>query len=137
VRRVVATALVACALVACAGEPSDGPKPEGCGFPTPGRDLDEGLIPEPFLMEGAEIFRMQTRQGRRVVGLEVPHDVDEAFDHYRRAAKQVGYDVLQLDNEGFEAEIYLKAGKGLAAITIRSSACEGTVAVYLNLPDDG
>jgi hypothetical protein len=140
VRKVLAVATALFLLASCGG----GENPSGdvdlqkdCGFPTPRGDLDASLVPAALLMDGAVIFRMQTRQGRRVVGLSVPHGVQEAFDYYRKAAKEVGYDVLQMDNEGFEAEIYLKAGRELAAFTIRSSVCEGAVAVYLNLPLDG
>lgn len=139
-RRVAALVVAVVLCTSCASDQpsSAGKDPQAdCGFPTPGAAARTAEVPAPLLMDGAEVFRAQTRQGRQVIGLVVPHDVEEAFDFYRRAAKEVGYDVLQLDNEGFEAEIYLKAGRELAAFTIRSSACEGVVAVYLNLPVDG
>ena len=133
--------LVAAVLVAgCGAEGSsgNGDVPKDCGLPTPDRNVEPDAVPDDvFLMERAVIFRTQTRDGRSVVGLSVPHGVNEAFDYYRRAAKQAGYDVLQMDNEGFEAEIYLKAKRDLAAVTIRSSVCEEAVVVYLNFPVDG
>jgi hypothetical protein len=127
-------------LAGCGGESRTG-EPDlqkDCGLPTPDRNLDPNAIPnEALRMEGATIFRTQTRSGRSVVGLNVPHGVNDAFTYYRRAAKEAGYDVLQMDNEGFEAEIYLKAGRDLASVTIRSSVCEGAVVVYLNFPVGG
>ena len=139
-RRVAAFFAAVILLSSCGGDdPGTVPKDPvaDCGFPEPGAAARAAEVPEPLVMEGAEVFRAQTRQGRQVIGLVVPHSVQEAFDFYRRAAKEVGYDVLQLDNEGFEAELFLKAGRELAQFTIRSSACEGVVAVYLNLPVDG
>jgi hypothetical protein len=140
--RIAAVALVAACLMAACGDGGGSAAGEvdfqkDCGFPAPKGEIDESRVPDALLMPGSEIFKMQTRQGRDVVGMVVPHDVEAAFQFYRKAAKDVGYEVLQLDNEGFEAEIYLKAGKELAAFTIRSSVCEGVVAVYLNLPVDG
>jgi len=137
----LAALVVALGLLAgCGGESQTGERDlqKDCGLPTPHRNVDPSAVPDDaLLMEGATIFRTQTRDGRSVIGLNVPHGVDEAFAYYRRVAKEVGYDVLQLDNEGFEAEIYLKAGRDLAAFTIRSSVCEGAVVVFLNLPVDG
>ncbi len=127
-------------LAGCGGESQTGEidLQKDCGLPTPDRDVNPNAISDDaLLMEGATLFRTQTRDGRSVVGLNVPHGVDDAFTYYRRAAKEAGYDVLQLDNEGFEAEIYLKAGRDLASITIRSSVCEEAVVVYLNFPVGG
>jgi hypothetical protein len=127
-------------MAGCGGETPTGERDlqKDCGLPTPDRNVDPNAIPhEALRMEGATIFRTQTRSGRTVVGLNVPHGVSDAFTYYRRAAKEAGYDVLQMDNEGFEAEIYLKTGRDLASVTIRSSVCEGAVVVYLNFPVGG
>ena len=137
----LALLLAAITLVAACGGgggAADGDVPKDCGLPTPDRNVDpNAVVDDVLLMDGATIFRTQTREGRSVVGLNVPHGVTAAFDYYRRAAKQAGFDVLQLDNEGFEAEIYLKAKRDLAAITIRSSVCEDAVVVFLNFPVGG
>ena len=98
--------VLALGLVAgCGGESRTG-EPDSqkdCGLPTPDRDVDPNAIPnEAFQMEGATIFRTQTRSGRSVVGLNVPHGVNDAFTYYRRAAKEafeVAHETFHSDKE--------------------------------------
>ena len=59
---------------------------------------------------------------RLSVALNNPRPVGPSFDAYKRAAKEAGFELVGVDNEGFEAEIYLKTGRDLASVTIRSSA---------------
>jgi hypothetical protein len=100
--------------------------------PDPAADRDDSLVPDIFLPPGAEIAKAQAERGGFITAINVPQSVGEAFDFYTAAAKDGGYEVIQTDNEGFEAEIYLRHGKRLAAIQVRTSTCEDRSIVFVN-----
>ena len=138
-----AVRLVACALavVALAGCGSDAPAEDAppdfasCGLPEPDPKADASLIPEPLLLGGeAEVAKTVVEEGRVIGALNVPYPVGEAFTRYKEALGKTELEILQEDNEGFEAELYLKEGKELGSLQIRSSTCDTAVVVYLNLP---
>ena len=126
------------ALVVLVGCESSSPpsKEEGlsgtCGLPTPEPDRDESIVPARFLPEGAEINRAERERGGFITAINVPLSVGEALAFYEAAVKEGGYEVIQSDNEGFEAEIYLRRGKKLAAIQIRMSTCDDRSIVFVN-----
>lgn len=95
-------------------------------------------MPELFLPEGAEISSAQAERGGFITAINVRLSVDEALKYYRAAVKEGGYEVINIDNEGFEAEMYLRKGKHLAAVQIRTSTCEDRVIVFVNeiVPED-
>lgn len=105
-----------------------------CGLPTPdpGTDRDDSLVPDIFLPSGAEIAKAEAERGGFITAINVPLSVGAAFDFYREAAKGGGYEIIQTDNEGFEAEIYLRHGKRLAAIQVRTSTCDDRSIVFVN-----
>lgn len=125
-------------LAGCASAtPADDAAPDfaSCGLPKADPKADESLIPEPLLLGGeAEVAKTVVEQGRVIGALNVPHTVGEAFTRYKEALAETELEILQEDNEGFEAELYLKQGKELGSLQIRSSTCEDAVVVYLNLP---
>ena len=124
--------------LACASE--DPPEEEPvdlteCGLPKPHADADAGLIPDPFLLDGqAELIQVEVEEGRVIGGLGLRLNVDRAFDLYKEAIPEASYELLQEDNEHFEAELYIKKGKELGSLQIRGSTCPDAVIVYLNLP---
>ena len=137
--RRLAIALVPCLLVvggACTEETVPrGPAEElsgTCGLPTPEPDRDESIVPRYFLPEGAEISNATAERGGFLTAINVPLDVQGSFDFYRDAVKQAGYEMIQSDNEGFEAELYLRKGKRLAAIQIRQSKCSDRTIAFVN-----
>lgn len=109
-----------------------------CGLPTPEPDRNEAVVPEIFLPDGAEISRAQKERGGFITAINVPLSVAGALAFYEDAVDKGGYEVIQSDNEGFEAELYLRRGKKLAAIQIRMSTCDDRSIVFVNeiLPDD-
>ncbi len=125
-------------IAGCASEaPPDEAAPDfaSCGLPKPDPKADPSLIPAPLLLGGeAEVAKTVLEQGRVIGALNVPHTVGEAFTRYKKALAQTELEILQEDNEGFEAELYLKQGKELGSLQIRSSTCDHAVVVYLNLP---
>lgn len=130
-------ALIAVAVLAgCSEEPGpSGPRKlaGSCGFPARKTPVAPDGIPEVFLLDGVEVSNVRNVKKRLTAALNVPHGVQEAFDLYTDAAKQAGYKIIQRDNEGFEAEIYMRRGDDLGAIQVRMSTCTDAVAVYLNV----
>ncbi|HJR45150.1 MAG TPA: hypothetical protein VJ927_06050 [Actinomycetota bacterium] len=108
-----------------------------CGLPAPSPGADVSLIPEPFMLDGdAEIVQVEIIDKRVVGGLGLRQTVDQAFERYKAAIPEASFELLQEDNEHFEAELYIKKGKELGSLQIRSSTCPQAVIVYLNLPPE-
>ena len=118
---------------ACEDSSSTDAIPEECGLPTPDADVDAALVPDHFLLEGAEVTKAQRTKERLTVAINNPHGVTESFDQYKGRMKTAGYQLVGLDNEGFEAEIYLRKGKQLGAIQIRTSRCPEATVTFVNL----
>lgn len=95
-------------------------------------------MPELFLPEGAEISNAQAERGGFITAINVKLSVSEALEFYKEAVKQGGYEVISTDNEGFEAEMYLRKKNRLAAIQIRTSTCDDRSIVFVNeiVPED-
>lgn len=56
--------------------------------------------------------------------------VEELFDAVRPVLIDNGFDVINSDYEGFEAELYFAKGDGLAGIVaLREAVCDGWVKV--------
>ncbi len=100
--------------------------------PDPDEQRNDGLIPENLLPDGAEIAKSAAERGGFITAINVPMGVAEAFDFYRKAVKEAGYESISVDNEGFEAELYLRRKNRLAAIQIRTSTCEDRSIVFVN-----
>jgi hypothetical protein len=108
---------------------------EACGLPAVHAKTDPDLVPESYLLGGkAVVSRTEIEQGRLIASLSVPYGVNDAFPRFKDAIAQTSFKVLQEDNEGFEAELYLKDGKQLGSLQIRSSKCQDVTIAYLNLP---
>ena len=121
---------------------SDPPAPDAgrdlaeCGLPEPDPKADGSLFPEPLLLGGdAIVARTEVEQGRVIGALNVPLGVEATFERYKDALAETRYKILQEDNEGFEAELYVGQGKELGSLQIRGSTCDDAVVVYLNLPE--
>ncbi|MCA1695110.1 MAG: hypothetical protein LC749_10425 [Actinobacteria bacterium] len=67
-----------------------------------------------------------------MTAINVPLSVGEAVTFYKRAVKEAGYEIINADNEGFEAEISLRKKNRLAAIQIRTSTCGDRSIVFIN-----
>ena len=135
--RSLALAVVALVLAGCNGEESQqprGPLAGRCGFPK--RTTDGSEIPKEFLLEDIEVGRVEKTKERLIASLYVPHNVQDALKLYRAAVRDAGYEIIRLDNEGFEAEIYLRRDDDLAALQIRMSTCDDAVAVFVNVIRD-
>ena len=109
--------------------------PTECGLIEVDPAADPERIPSPLLLDGeAALATTQMKQGRVLAALNVQLSVDDSFAAYKKALAQAEIDILQEDNEGFEAELYVGDGKELGSVVIRRSVCDDAVVVYLNLP---
>ena len=137
------SAIAAALLLLCLGCSSNEPSAKEtidlakCGLPTPNPDADGTLLPEPFLLGGeAEVIEVELEEGRVIAGYGLRLSVDQAFDRIKTAIPEASFELLQEDNEHFEAELYIKKGKELGSIQVRGSTCPDAVIVYLNLPHE-
>jgi hypothetical protein len=125
------------ALIGCGSEdapPEEGTIPAECGLPSPGQKVDPSVVPEQYLLDGKAIVRKVTeRNDLFVVALNVPLTVNAAFGAYLDALGPPRYQLITKENEGFEAEIYLRDGeqKNLMAVQIRQPQCVEAVSVYI------
>lgn len=138
VRPAVWFCVVVAAFTGCSSDPPppDVPNFADCGLPKADPAADASLFPEPLLLDDeAELARTEIERGRVIGALNVPLGVEAAFARFKDALAQTKFEILQEDNEGFEAELYVRRGKDLGSIQIRSSTCDNAVLVYLNLPE--
>ncbi|MDQ3958684.1 MAG: hypothetical protein M3273_10220 [Actinomycetota bacterium] len=132
------TACVAACLLllgACDGEGgTDDAIPADCGLPSPDPAARAGLIPAPFLLDGEALVATASRRKGGVTGvLNIRLSVADAFPIYKKAIRRAGFELVGEDNEGFEAELYMKRGKELGALQIRTSLCEDAAVVFVNI----
>lgn len=140
--RVRAAAWLCFVLLAVTGCDSDRPAADtapnfaDCGLPKVDPDADASLLPRPLLLGGeAELARTEVEQGRVIGALNVPLGVEATFARLKTALDETEFEILQEDNEGFEAELYVGRGKDLGSLQIRGSTCDDAVVIYLNLPE--
>jgi hypothetical protein len=121
--------------VSC-GETSDGGATvPNCGLPTREPGVDDSLVPDLYLPDEALLTRAQRERGGFLAQINVELGVQDALRYYRRAVQDAGYEIIQSDNEGFEAELYLRKDEMLAAVQIRTSQCDDESIVFVNEVD--
>ncbi|MDQ4126288.1 MAG: hypothetical protein M3134_11935, partial [Actinomycetota bacterium] len=92
------------------------------------------LLPEPFLLDGdAEVASAGRRRGGVTAVLSVALPVQDALPLYKKAISGAGFELVGEDNEGFEAELYMKRGERLGAIQIRRTLCDDVSIVFVNV----
>jgi hypothetical protein len=108
--------------------------PAQCGLPTPDPGADASVVADVFLLGGdAEVTKTKKSKRGILAALNVPYSVSEAFSRYSESVKKGGYEVVDDDFEGFEAELYLRKGDDLGAVQIRRSTCEEASVVFVNV----
>lgn len=65
--------------------------------------------------------------------LSIRLGVQDALPLFKKAIADADFELAAEDNEGFEAELYLKQGKRLGAIQIRRTVCEDASVVFVNV----
>ena len=125
-------------LAACSDDSKDVPGaggiPTNCGLPSPSPGLNRSRVPEPLYLEGeVELSGTQKVRGGWVSTINIPYSVQEALPLYQAAVEEAGFEIISQDNEGFEAELYLRSRKHHAAVQIRRSTCEKASIVFVNI----
>ena len=127
--------------VSCSDDGQEGrsraqPDGGGCGLPAVEDSARVELVPDEFLLEepAVEVAQTYRRRQRFVATLNVMGSVQDSFTAYKASLAESRFDLLQEDNEGFEAELYLQRGPDFGVIQIRSSKCDDQSLVILNLP---
>lgn len=119
--------------VACNGGGGDDVAAD-CGVPTPDPRARADLLPQPFLLDGdAEVASAGRRRGGVTGVLSVSLSVQEAVPVYKKAIDEEGFELVGEDNEGFEAELYMKRGERLGAVQIRRTLCDDVSVVFVNV----
>ena len=108
-----------------------------CGLRKVGKNVDEELVSEEFLLEGVELARTQEIRGRFIATINAPYSVNAAYRRYQDQVEDAGWDIVTQETEGFEAEIYLSDSERLAAVQIRTSTCKEKVVVYVSIVERG
>jgi hypothetical protein len=138
-RLIASLVVVALALGGCAAEKDREPSERGlsgtCGLRKVAPDVDEKKVPKEFLLDGVEIAKTTTMKDRFIAIVNAPYSVDEAYRAYLDQVKEAGWNIVNHETEGFEAEIYLTSRAYLGAVQVRTSTCEGKVVVYVSLVD--
>ncbi len=121
-------------LLAGACSSGGGGETADCGLPTPDPAAKAELIPQELLLDGDAVVATADRRKGGVTGvLNIQMSVQDAFPIYKQAIARAGFDLVGEDNEGFEAELYLKRGKELGSLQIRTSVCQDAAVVFVNI----
>lgn len=116
-------------LAACSPEPSAGRPAAACSLPpeieVPSDIPADFPWPEDVTVTQAEL----TKRFVAVTGFGRP-SVEELYDAMRKELTGKGFDIINTDFEGFEAELYFAKGDSLAGIaSMREGPCDGYVKV--------
>ena len=105
-----------------------------CG-PTIGeKEVDASLVPDAFLIgESPKVTRVIESQQGYSAAILIQVALDPALEEYRSIVKETGYEILNEDYEGFEAEIYMREGADYVTLQLRETACENETVAYLRV----
>lgn len=114
---------------ACGG--SDPAESRRCDLPKPVEDLS--LLPRDVpLDEWAVVDQIEVRSGFLAARGVTETKIVELYPVIARAIVDEDYTILSGDNEGFEAEIFFKRGRGTTGnYFLREGPCEGQVTIRL------
>lgn len=122
--------LALCLLSSCSEEPDGGTKAvASCSVPAAIESSER--LPDDFPeLEGVSVTEAKTKKEFVATEGYSRRSVDELFEAARPALARNGFDVVNSDYEGFEAELYFAKGDGLAGIVaLREAVCDGYVKV--------
>ncbi|MGH2694440.1 MAG: hypothetical protein ACRDJJ_06425 [Actinomycetota bacterium] len=136
---VLAALVVATAACSDDDRERSGPRaiPTGCGLPTPEASLDEADVPAGWLTEGAELTSASREKGRLDFGLNLPYTVVEVLRRYREIVLGLGFTVVNVDNEIFEAEVFFERARRVGTIQIRRSTCKNASVAFVSVVNIG
>ncbi len=127
-RRLLAVLLLTCALASCDGSE---PPPEACPEPKPGGDA--AVQPEGIDLRDFGVLTETSKKGEFVSAVVISEKaVDDLYDPLTKAVTEADYNILNSENEHFEAEIFFGDAKGrVALLNLREGPCQGQVTIRL------
>ena len=126
---VVALTLAGILFAACSQSPEESAPVSACELP-PDIELPSDLPSDFPWPGGVSLTRAQSK--KKFVALEgfSKLSIDELFKGARPTLTTNGFDIINSDYEGFEAELYFAKGDSLAGIlSMREGPCDGYVKV--------
>ena len=127
----LAVLVAAClfSLAACTSEPSTGRPTAACSLPPKAEVPAEIPADFPWLGDVMVTQAELTKKFVTVTGFG-RQSVQELFDTTQAELTDKGFDIINTDFEGFEAELYFAKGDSLAGIaSMREGPCDGYVKV--------
>lgn len=122
--------LVVCLFLGACSNERDLVDPVAACTPAPEIATPQDL-PEDFPWPG-DITLTRADVKKKFIALEgySERTVEELFESVRPSITSAGFDIINTDYEGFEAELYIAKGAGLAGIlSLREGPCDGYVKV--------
>lgn len=120
------------ALASCDGGSTPAASPSRCPAPQPQKDLS--LLPDdiPFADYGI-VTNVEVKGGFLIAdAIDDDTTIIEAYPPMGRDLQGAGYDILNVDNEGFEAEIFFARGKEVVGTyRLREGPCPGQVQIKM------
>lgn len=112
------------------GEPSAAPTPP-CRSASPIADTSD--LPHDLpVADLTDVVEVRIRKGFLAAQGTTEMSIVELYPRLSRALLDEGYEILSGDNEGFEAEIFFRRGRGTTGTyLLREGPCEGQVTLRL------
>lgn len=125
----IVVALLVASLGACTGDTNDIRPAAACRLP---KTLDSPPEFPADLPWPGDVRLTQAKVNKQFVSVEgySKRSVEHLFTSVRPHLTRNGFDIINTDYEGFEAELFIAKGDGLAGIvSLREALCDGYVKV--------
>jgi hypothetical protein len=120
----------------CGGETTDEPFPAACNLPSPSPGVAEVQIPDDLdLIDGTEVRYVTEEGGVTVYAINVPAGIEEIYNRYDDGLEEGRYELIDAENEGFEAELYWRDTEsgGNIAFQVRNPGCDEASSGFLTI----
>jgi hypothetical protein len=107
---------------------------EGCGLRPRDPALDPAELPDFARFEGVEIVALDDSRGSLTGAVNVPLSVAGLLAEMRERIDTGGYEVIHEDDEGFEAEIFIRGANDAGIVRIARSLCRDFSSMVFQLP---
>jgi hypothetical protein len=135
-RLLLLVSLVVVATVACGDDGAAELFPAACNLPSPSPGAAGVEIPDEFdLIEGTVVRYVTEEGGVTVYAVNVPAGIEEIYDAYRDGLDDDRFELIDAENEGFEAELYWRDSErgGNVAFQARNPGCDDASSGFLTL----
>jgi hypothetical protein len=123
-------------VAACSGDAADEPFPAACNLPSPSPNVDEVEIPDELdLIDGTVVRYVTEEGGVTVYAVNVPAGIEESYETYSDGLADDRFQLIDAENEGFEAELYWRDTEsgGNIAFQVRNPGCDEASSGFLTI----